>query len=357
MITPVWAMNRGSMQTNRRRFYVAGALALTTFLGCHRGAASNSAIDAAALTPTQKPKPTRAPVSTEELQKAKVNEAGVVPILEYHDVLPKERSMVRSIDNFKHDLQRLYDEGYRPVLLRSVLDNKIDLPLGMAPVVFTFDDARASQFRYLPNGDIDPTCAIGMWQSFAKTHPDFPVKATFYVLPDVGFGPSAVAGKKMKALVAMGCEIGNHTVNHPKLSQLSDAAVQQELGECVAKIEKLAPGTKVDTVALPMGISPKNKKLLASGSYNGQTYANRAVLLVGANPAPAPISKRFNPMRLPRIQACEQDSGSTFWLDRIKHGEMGRYISDGDPNTTTIPSSLEKKCDKSHLNGATLRVY
>jgi hypothetical protein len=341
----------------KRRFYLAGALALSTFIGCHRGAATSEAANAVALVPMQRPKPARVALTTEQLQKAKVNEAGVVPILEYHDVLLKERSMVRSIDNFKHDLQRLYAEGYRPVLLRDYLDNKIDLPAGMAPVVFTFDDARASQFRYLPNGAIDPTCAIGMWQEFAKTHPDFPVKATFYVLPDVGFGPSAVAGKKMKALLAMGCEIGNHTVSHPKLSQLSDAKVQEELGQCVAKIEKLAPGTKVDTVALPMGISPKNKKLLASGSYDGQTYSNRAVLLVGANPAPAPISKRFNPMRLPRIQACEQDSGSTFWLNRIKSGGMGRYISDGDPNTTTIPSSLERKCDKTRLNGATLRVY
>lgn len=341
-----------------RKFYVAGALALGTFMGCHRGGATVAAdATAATLTRPQKAKPVRVALTIEQLQKDKVNEAGVVPILEYHDVLPKERSMVRSIDNFKHDLQRLYEEGYRPVLLRDYLDNKIDLPAGMSPVVFTFDDARASQFRYLPNGEIDPTCAIGMWQTFAKMHPDFPVKATFYVLPDVGFGPSAVAGKKLKALLAMGCEIGNHTVSHPKLSQLSDAKVQEELGLCVAKIEKLAPGTKVDTVALPMGISPKNKKLLAAGSYDGQTYSNRAVLLVGANPAPAPISKRFNPMRLPRIQACEQDSGSTFWLDRIKKGDMGRYVSDGDPSTTTIPSSLERKCDKTRLNGATLRVY
>jgi len=119
------------------------------------------------------------------------------------------------------------------------------------------------------------------------------------------------------------------------------------------------PGTKVDTIALPFGKSPKNKQLLVSGSFAGQRYSNRAVLLVGADPAPAPISKRFNPMRLPRIQALSKDkaSGSEFWLDRIKNDHPGRYVSDGDPNTTTIPSSLESKCDKTHLNGATLRVY
>jgi len=341
---------------SKRKFYVAGAIAISAFMGCHRGA-PKTADAAVAAPPIKKVKPTPPTVPTDQLQKAKVNEAGVVPILEYHDVLPKERSMVRSIDNFKHDLQRLYDEGYRPVLLHDYLDNKIDLPIGMAPVVFTFDDARNSQIRYLPNGEIDPTCVVGIWQEFAKTHPDFPVKATFYLLPTVNFCGTSDGAKKVQALVAMGCELGNHTINHPKLSKLSDADVEKELGDCVVEIKKLAPGTKVDTVALPMGISPKNKKLLASGSYQGQTYANRAVLLVGANPAPAPISKRFDPMRLPRIQACEENSGSTFWLDRIKKGEMGRYISDGNPATTTIPSSLERKCDKGHLNGATLRVY
>ena len=340
-----------------RTFTIAGALALSTMVGCHRGGAAAGGSTPAVPASVQRAKPVRVALTTEQLRKARVNEAGVVPILEYHDVLPKEHSMVRSIDNFKHDLQRLYEEGYRPVLLRDVLDNKIDLPAGMSPVVFTFDDARNSQFRYLPGGEIDPACVIGIWQAFARTHPDFPIKATFYVLPAVGFCGTPDAAKKMKTLLAMGCEIGNHTVTHPKLSQLSDAAVEKELGQCVTLIEKLAPNTKVDTMALPMGISPKNKKLLASGSYNGQTYSNRAVLLVGANPAPAPISKRFNPMRLPRIQACEENSGSTFWLDRIKKGDMGRYVSDGDPSTTTIPSSLERKCDKTHLNGAALRVY
>ena len=62
-------------------------------------------------------------------------------------------------------------------------------------------------------------------------------------------------------------------------------------------------------------------------------------------------------MHLPRIQALDGPYGITFWLDRIKTSNPGRFVSDGDPNTTTIPSSLEAKCDKSHLNGATLRVY
>ena len=39
-----------------------------------------------------------------------------------------------------------------------------------------------------------------------------------------------------------------------------------------------------------------------SGAADGVEYHNRAVLLVGSNPAPAPSSAKFNPLRLPRIQ-------------------------------------------------------
>jgi peptidoglycan/xylan/chitin deacetylase (PgdA/CDA1 family) len=301
----------------------------------------------------------RPPPSAEELMKYHVNEGGLIPILEYHDVLPKEnpRTFTRSITNFRHDLDRLYEEGYRPVLLHDYLDNRIDLPLGMSPVILTFDDARASQFHYLPDGSLDPDCALGILLAFQKAHPDFPVKATFYVLPKSAFGQPESAAKKMQALLAMGCEIGNHTVTHRSLRRMSDEEVQNELATCVALTQRLAPQAKIDTLALPMGIAPRNRKLLSSGEYRGQRYANRAVLLVGAGPTRAPISHLFNPLKIPRIQAQEGVSGSTFWLNHFKSHPKSRYVSDGDPNTTTIPMVLADKVDQGRLNGATLRTY
>src|SRR5689334_1757587 len=71
------------------------------------------------------------------------NEVGVIPILEYHEISSKEKWMMRSIPNFRHDLERLYKEGYRPISMKEYLDNRIDLPAGMSPVLLTFDDARA----------------------------------------------------------------------------------------------------------------------------------------------------------------------------------------------------------------------
>src|SRR6185295_14430803 len=99
-----------------------------------------------------------------------------------------------------------------------------------------------------------------------KQHTDFPVRATFFVLPNSSFGPpSSQAAKKMQKLFELGCEIGNHTVNHPKLSELTDTEVKREIAECVTRIRRLAPDAKVNTLALPLGLSPRNRALLASG--------------------------------------------------------------------------------------------
>ena len=58
--------------------------------------------------------------------------------------------------------------------MSDVLDKKLNLPRGLSPVVFVFDDASPEQFRYIDkNGklEIDPTSGIGIWLDFTKTHP------------------------------------------------------------------------------------------------------------------------------------------------------------------------------------------
>lgn len=290
-------------------------------------------------------------------QRVRPNEVGVIPILEYHDIRDGRNSMCRSAMAFRRDLERLYRENYRPISLKSYLQNRIDTPPGTTPVILTFDDARESQFRYRPDGSIDPHCAVGILQAFAAKHPDFPVRATFFVLPDVAFGPAAQRARKMQALLDMGCEIGNHTVSHRSLRNLTDAEVQKELAGCVARVKRLAPAAEVDTLALPLGIAPRNRALLASGEHAGQQYTNRAVLLVGAHPAPSPVATDFDPMRLPRIQACEGVAGITYWLDELKRHPERRYVSDGDPMTVTVPNSAVRRVNPGKLKGAHLRTY
>src|SRR5688500_1454777 len=77
------------------------------------------------------------------------NELGRVPILEYHIVGDSAGRWARRRGDFERDLQMLYERGYRPVTVAELVDGALDLPAGTSPVVFTFDDASPSQFRYI----------------------------------------------------------------------------------------------------------------------------------------------------------------------------------------------------------------
>ncbi len=250
---------------HRHLGYLGVSLVLLAGMGCHCRAnvAANTA-PAMSAKPGRSTGASAAPLSAEQLA-LKPNEAGVVPILMYHSIDTKGvgrykpdqvGSYVRSPQGFRKELQRLYDNDYRPVTLAEYLDNKIGIALGKSPVVMTFDDARETQFRYMPDGSVDPECAIGIMQEFARQHPDFPVKATFFVQPTpgthTGFGQPESTQKKMQALVAMGCEIQNHTLTHANLRSLSDEKVQREIALCQQAIQKMLPQAHVDEFALPV---------------------------------------------------------------------------------------------------------
>ncbi len=233
--------------------------------------------------------------------------------------------MYRTTDQFRKDLERYYKLGFRPCTVSQYLDDKMDLPPGASPMVFTFDDANPSQFQLLPDGSVDPGCALGIWQTFAKDHPDFPIRATFYVLPDVMWRQKEFVDKKVQLLRSWGCELGNHTIKHLILHKLTDDAVKSEIGEASDRLaaygEPMPP-----SLALPFGSSPKNVALTHGFNWKGKDYKLKACLLVGAEPAPAPTSKKFNPYRLPRVQACEGPYGIDDWLSRLEKGQLKLYV-------------------------------
>src|SRR5207253_12991 len=116
------------------------------------------------------------------------NRMGRIPVLEYHVVGDSTRGeFIISRDKFQHDLQLLYDRGYRPITVAQLVDKDFsDVPAGMSPVVFTFDDASPEQFSYIEeNGKlvIDPKTVVGMWVAFNQKHPDWKDRATFCMLP------------------------------------------------------------------------------------------------------------------------------------------------------------------------------
>jgi hypothetical protein len=115
------------------------------------------------------------------------NLQGRIPVLEYHVIGGDKNSLyTRTAASYRADLEEAYKLGYRPITISQMLDkNFSDVPAGMAPVVFVFDDASDSQFRYIEqNGKlvIDPTSAVGIWLDFAKTHPGWKNRAVFCML-------------------------------------------------------------------------------------------------------------------------------------------------------------------------------
>ena len=164
--------------------------------------------------------------------------------------------MFRPVDKFREDLNHYYTMGFRPVLASEYLSNRMSIPSGTSPIVITFDDSTPSQIQLEKDGSLAPDCGLGIWKAFAKLHPDFPVHATFFVLPDVMWGAKKSVASKVKLLADLGCEIENHTTTHPKLSHLSDDAVIHELGNAEDKLNVLG-SRGIHSLALPYGISPR----------------------------------------------------------------------------------------------------
>lgn len=272
-------------------------------------------------------------------------------MVEYHLIDSADGRYARERSHFARDLKLIYDKGYRPVSISQLLDRKIDLPRGLSPVVFVFDDASPSQFKYIEkNGqlEIDPSSGIGIWMNFRKTHPDWANNAVFCMLSGAAagrsfFGDKGIEGqksdwrfKKVQWLHAQGFELCNHTLWHAQLSKYSDAVVQEQIARGQLAIDSAVPGYKVRTFALPLGVWPKNRALAKSGSWTDPRtksvvrYNNEAILEVSGGPTESPYDPKFNPLSIKRIEVVGTQMEST--LDRLdKNGT--RYVSDGDPNT------------------------
>lgn len=319
-------------------------------IGC-----SNNSTNVKASVPAPKKTavvPTPEPV---DLQKVKPNELGKVLILEYHDVGPKEERWTRQHDNFRADLERLHKLGYYPISLRDYVNNNINVPAGKSPIIFTFDDGTLGQFNYInEDGEwkIDPNCAVAIMEEFNRQHPDFPLEATFYVYYPLPFRQKELIERKIRHIVKLGMDIGNHTYTHTRLDLDSDTNAAKEMALNVKSATEYAPDAVVDSIALPYGKGPRNKSVLVSGDYQGSKYHNIAALLVGAEPAPSPVSPRFDPYRLPRVQAIQSELD--MWLSNMK---TNRYISDGDPDIVTVAKDLEGQVDKAKLGKKKLRTY
>jgi peptidoglycan/xylan/chitin deacetylase (PgdA/CDA1 family) len=285
------------------------------------------------------------------------NEMGRIMVLEYHLITDHNGDYARERGQFRKDLDLLYNRGYRPVNMVDVIDKKINLPKGLSPVVFVFDDASPEQFRYIDNNgklEIDPTSGMGIWLDFKKSHPDWNNKAVYCLLSGASaghnfFGDRGVQGQKsnwrfqkVKWLADNGFELCNHTLWHMQLSKYPDAAVQQQIAQLAIAVDSAVPGYRMRSMALPQGLWPKNRALASRGSWTnpktGKTtaYNYEVVFEVSGGPMRSPYDPAYNPGTTPRIQVIGNAIEAT--MNKLEAaGNM--YVSDGNPAVVAKPAA------------------
>lgn len=322
--------------------------------------------------PGEEPEPEPEPEPDFDFARYQPNELGQIPIWMYHNISEPEAIWVRTPENFRADLQRFYELGYRLVSLTDVITNNIRIPAGTSPIVLTFDDGNANNFNLIKEGDeivVDPNCAVGIILDFAKSHPDMGTAATFFVLLPHPFSQSDSWYRaeqrqwKLEKLQEWGMEIGNHTLSHKHLKKdiKSLEQLQEQLGKPQQLMEGLLPGYKLNSLALPYGGRPKQEwtEYLHQGQYQGTHYQHDVVLLVGSTPAKPFNHVDYSPQAMPRVRASNfPDGDAKDFLDKaLARLDKTRYISDGDPDIITIPEASLDKLNADSLDGKTLRTY
>jgi peptidoglycan/xylan/chitin deacetylase (PgdA/CDA1 family) len=324
---------------SRRSLFTLGAAGLA---GAALAACSGKSAPRAAGSPTPLVSPTASPTPPPDPAAIHANELGLVPVLMHHRVVDKvESEFDMTPAYFRAELQRLYAEGYYPVRTLDLVHGTFDhVPPGKTPVVMTFDDGSPGQFGYTSTGAVNPNSGVGILLDFHAQHPDFPAVASMYI----NRHPFQIGdtSKALGDLNKYGFEIGNHTFHHLDLKPLDSAKVQEEFGQLQQMVEHAVPGLRPRTMALPLGVEPKNHALARTGMYGGERYVNEGVLLVGANPSHSPYHRLFDAQAIPRIRSSSYQGGrgqylATYWLDFLKAHPDQRYRAAGNPGKVTFP--------------------
>ena len=283
-------------------------------------------------------------MTPEKARALHANEMGEIPVLMYHLISHTNSQFNRTPDEFRNDIADLMADGYYPVNVRDMASGNLDVPAGKSPVVITFDDSSEGQYRILPDGSLDPNCAVAIMNQAADGE-GWARRASFFPLIDVTppghdiFGQPDLQQKKLRDLVAWGYEVGSHTVTHLNLKKASTKEATKQLEQSQATLESMIGADyQVTSLALPFGEYPANDAILAGGTYQGHAYRYTAALKEAGGPAFSPFSSRFQALHINRIQVTGNTLKSVLAL-LDKHPDL-RYVSDGDPTTISAPLDL-----------------
>lgn len=197
-------------------------------------------IDAMSCAPALVPGASRAPSNT-----AIPNDKLVlgVPILEYHRIVTRDLAgnslpgLVMPPDLFDAQMGALAAAGFGTITLVHLAD---DLAAGVRPpprtFVITIDDGWSDGYTY----------ALPILQKYGFV-------ATYFVIAKrIGWGSSFLDPAQLRALVAAGDEIGDHTMDHVDLSAGSQEHLAYEIDGAAATIASVI-GQWPQTLAYPFG--------------------------------------------------------------------------------------------------------
>jgi len=303
------------------------------------------------------------PISSIDMS-LKPNEIGEIMIVMYHGIGEEETAWQRTPENFRKDLEFMYQNGYRMISLNDYAKGIIDTKQGYTPIILTFDDGRQNNFDVTEsNGEyvINPDCAIGVLEEFKAKYPDFNVTASFFLGTNL-FGQEEYANYKINWLVENGYDIGNHTYSHNEIEKLNGKEIQFEIGSVNNIINKYNSDYKVETLALPHGSNPRDEYVLdmIEGAYENKSYKNIAVLDVGWRPAYSPFDICTDFTNLYRVTGSEinvDGCGIYDYFQQFNDEKREKFISDGNPNVVTIPKKYEGYINMEIVGEKLLNVY
>ncbi len=315
-------------------------------------------------TPTAPPpSPTEEPEFISYLDAGKgsgANELGRIPVLMYHAFVHEEGNTDEwtiTFDQFRKQLDWLVENEFTMVGIGSLITREFDVPAGRKPVVLTFDDASGGQFRMQAADDggveLNPDTAVGILEEYKKKYPEFGGPALLAVVPancfDFPDDDPSTCEQRLEWLVDHGYEVGNHTMTHQDLTDVSiDEFKDQVFGTARWFNERIGgPNNLSDVLVLPFGAYPAQdnfRALLFDGFWlDGEYFVPSLVVEVGGGPTRSPfhIEWKTNIWRYNTEPSVFWD-----WADVIESGEVELFVSDGDASVVTVPEGWETSLDQ-----------
>lgn len=171
--------------------------------------------------------------------------AGVLPIIGYHFLDPRDRAYTFGDDqlryvlhasSFQNHLKGLTSVGYQTIGLRDYVTGR-ELP--SRPVGLTFDDGHISF----------PEVAVGLLNEYGH-------RATLFIPTDFLGRPGYLARRQIEELSRSGVEIGSHGCSHRALTAMPVREMKDELQHSRAILEDII-GSEVSVLALPHGFGSR----------------------------------------------------------------------------------------------------